>query len=318
MRHSDAHLTRRRNAAIVLFALVLLLALAACSAGAGSASIAKPAPEQVTGGRSLANGDAAAANKGGQAGPSSAPDAADIAAERQVVKTGEVTVEVPNVASALASVRTLALQLGGYVGGSQAGTLEDSATLTLRVPSARFDDLLTGLHQLDGKVKLEATREEDVTASIVDLTARIANLEASEAQYRALVAKAQKIEDILNVQSRLDDVRGQIEQLKGQLKSVSGQADLATLTVTLQPQDRPIQQASSGWDPGATASQALAALLDIGQGLASVVIWFAIVWLPVLLVLAIIGLIVLRGLLELRRRMPVPVAASTPNDPPMA
>jgi len=59
-----------------------------------------------------------------------------------------------------------------------------------------------------------------------------------------LVAKATKIEDILAVQSRLDDVQGQIEQLSAQLKQLSNQADLSTLTVTLQPKAQPIQQAS--------------------------------------------------------------------------
>ena len=37
--------------------------------------------------------------------------------------------------------------LGGYVGGSQAGTADDAATLTLRIPAQRFDDALQRLVQ---------------------------------------------------------------------------------------------------------------------------------------------------------------------------
>jgi hypothetical protein len=308
MAKTDARVAPRRPIQTALAALVLLFLLAACGSGATGA---QQGAVQPGGARDVA---AVPAPAGGDTNSESAPpDAAEASAERRIVKTGEITVRVPNVANALASVRATALQLGGYVGGSQAGTLDDSATLTLRIPAARFDDALAALHELDGKVLVEATREEDVTASIVDLTARIDNLEASESQYRALLARAEKIDDVLSVQSRLDDVRGQIEQLKGQLKSVSGQADLATLTVTLTPDAKPVQQASAGWDPGATASQALAALVEIGQGLASIVIWLAIVGLPILLVLAIIVLVVLRGLLELRRRMP----ATTGSDAPM-
>jgi hypothetical protein len=33
-------------------------------------------------------------------------------------------------------------------------------------------------------------------------------------------------------------------------------------------------------------------------------IWFAVVWLPILLVLAVIALVALRGVLEVRRRVP--------------
>jgi hypothetical protein len=301
MHQTDAHVERRAGT-IILAAVILALVLAAC----GSGSAAGPQFDAAQPGDGARGGAAVAepAGKGDESGSSAAPDAALASAERQVVKTGEITIRVPNVANALAGVRATALKLGGYVGGSQAGTLEDSAALTLRVPAPRFDDALAALHEIEGDVIVEATREEDVTASIVDLTARIANLEASEAQYRALLARAEKIDDVLNVQSRLDDVRGQIEQLKGQLKSVSGQADLATLTVTLTPAAQPVQQATDAWDPGATASQALAALVSVGQGLASVGIWFAIVWLPVLLVLGLIALVLFRALLELRRRVP--------------
>ncbi|HEX5396782.1 MAG TPA: DUF4349 domain-containing protein [Candidatus Limnocylindria bacterium] len=309
MAKTDARVAPRRALQAAGAALILFL-LAACSAGAAPAD-----PQFAAVQPGAARGDAAAgapAEDKAASGSGTTPGAAEVSVQRQIVKTGEITIRVPNVANALASVRATAMQLGGYVGGSQAGTLEDSATLTLRIPAARFDDALAALHELDGKVVVEATREEDVTASIVDLTARIDNLEASESQYRALLARAEKIDDVLSVQSRLDDIRGQIEQLKGQLKSVSGQADLATLTVTLSPDAQPVQQASSGWDPGATASQALAALVEIGQGLASVAIWFAIVWLPILLVLALIGLVVLRGLLEVRRRMPAAPGSDAP------
>jgi hypothetical protein len=45
--------------------------------------------------------------------------------------------------------------------------------------------------------------------------------------------------------------------------------------------------------------------MGIGQGLLDGAIWFAVVWLPILLVLSFIVLIALRGVLEVRRRLPV-------------
>jgi TolA-binding protein len=307
--------SRRPLAAVALVALVLLLAACASagSAGTGAAPGVVGARDQFS-----STGDAAQPAKPGgeQAAPSAGPGGADaqlVDVERSIIKTGEMTIEVAAVPAALGRVRAIAQTVGGYVGGSQAGNSDTSATLTLRIPAARFEDTLAALHELDGKVLAESTREQDVTSAIVDLKARITNLQASEAQYRDLLAKAEKIQDILDVQSRLDQVRGEIEQLSGQLKSVSGQADLATLSVTLTPRPTPVQQASSAWDPGATASQAIAALLEIGQGVVSVAIWFAIVWLPILLILALALLIVLRGVLEVRRRMPLPARQEPPR-----
>jgi len=296
------HLTPFR--AVIPSILVLLaLALSACS-GASSGAF----PEALSGGGDSAVGAASVpasedreTTTAGPEGP--AGNAALI--EQRIIKTGEVAVEVDNVAVILARVRVMADELGGYVGGSQAGTLDESASLTLRIPAARFDELLARLHEMEEvEVVSEATNEQDVTRDIVDLEARIRNLEASEESYRVLLDRAEKVDDILAVQSRLDEVRGQIEQLTGQLQTVEGQADLSTLTVTIIPRGEPVAAVQATWDPGSQFESAVAALVGLGQGILNALIWLVIVWIPILLVLGVIGLLIWRGILEVRRRMP--------------
>lgn len=285
-------------------ALLVSVIVTGCGIGAQSGSAAGPvgggdAAVDETGERVEFSGDGGAT--GG--GPVTAEEPNAAPADQRIVKTGEVSIEVAGVDSAVARVRALAVELGGYVGSSQAGSVEQSATLTLRIPAERFADALLGLRELDGEVVSEATREEDVTTQIVDLEARIANLEASEASYRILLERAERIDDVLAVQLRLDEVRGQIEQLKAQLEAVTGRADLSTLTVTLIPRPTPIEAQSEAWDLGGEVGRALASLVGIGQALAVGLIWFAVVWVPVLLiVVAMVGLI-LRLAPELRRRV---------------
>ena len=304
--------------------LALAVLLAACGAGgAGGADLGQAEGEaqtttddeaaRTTGEVDFLNeardADAATGASGG--GPDAGvPNA--LPADQRIIKTGEISIEVARVATQLARVRALAVELGGYVGDSQAGTLDQSATLTLRVPATRFADALIALRELEGDVISEATREQDVTTQIVDLEARIANLEASEASYRVLLERAERIDDVLAVQARLDEVRGQIEQLKAQLENVTGQADLSTLTVTLIPRAEPIDVQSETWDPGAELGRAIASLVGIGQGLASGLIWFAVVWVPVLLILALLAMLGLRGVMEVRRRTPSAAATEPP------
>jgi hypothetical protein len=278
--------------------LAFSLALAACGAQGSS-----PAPLAPGDDRGNVGGQPAASGGSGPTTEEPGGEAALI--EQRIIKTGEVGIEVDNIAAMLARVRAMAVELGGYVGGSQAGTLGESASVTVRVPAARFDELLARLHELEGtKILSEATREQDVTRDIVDLEARIRNLQASEASYRVLLERAEKIDDILAVQSRLDDVRGQIEQLRGQLQTITGQADLSTLTVTLVPRSEPVEAVQANWDPGATWKSAVASLVSLGQGVLDVAIWFVVVWVPILLVLGLLVLLATRGLLEMRRRMP--------------
>ncbi|MGZ8476264.1 MAG: DUF4349 domain-containing protein, partial [Candidatus Limnocylindria bacterium] len=309
MRRTDIPRRTPRTPTSLLFALIAVAAiLAACGAqGGGDAG---PADVDAQGRSTVVDGaaldEAVVEDGGAPAGGVPDPGVPNaLPAEQRIIKTGEVAIEVETVSTALARVRALAIELGGYVGDSQAGTLDQSATLTLRIPANRFGDALVELHELDGEVIAEATREQDVTSQIVDLEARIANLEASEASYRLLLDRAERIEDILAVQSRLDEVRGQIEQLKAQLENVTGQADLSTLTVTLIPRAQPIDAQSQSWDPGAELNKAIASLVGMGQGIANGLIWFVIVWVPILLILAVLALVALRGVPELRRRVPV-------------
>ncbi|HYI66609.1 MAG TPA: DUF4349 domain-containing protein [Candidatus Limnocylindrales bacterium] len=304
--------TRRADRFPIAAALLLLvLVLAACGAQGGAAI--PGASEAAAVGRDAAALEDAAAGTGEEPAPSGATtgggpesgqgNAAPV--EQRIIKTGEVTVEVADVPATVGRVRALVLELGGYVGGSQAGSGDQGATLTLRVPAARFDDVLGRLRDLDGEVIAEATRESDVTRQIIDLGARIANLEASEASYRVLLERAERIEDVLAVQSRLDGVRGEIEQLEAQLQEIEGDADLSTLTVSLIPAAEPVAAQAEAWNIGSEVQGALASLVGIGQGLLNVAIWFGIVWLPVLLVLSILALLTLRAVLEVRRRLPL-------------
>ena len=305
----------RPPAIVIGILLSLALILAACGSQAGIGEAVTPAGNGGQGGAPEVQdegGDGSSDFQRGTGGEEQAPDGNFAPIEQRIIKTGEVAAEVDSVAATLARVRSISVELGGYVGASQAGTLDQSASLTLRVPADRFDDPLARIHEIEGlEIISESTREQDVTGQIVDLEARIANLEASEATYRELVARAERIEDILAVQSRLDEVRGQIEQLSGQLETIEGQADLSTLTVTLIPRGEPVAAVQATWDPGAQLQSAVAALVGLGQGILDAMIWFLIVWIPVLLVIGAIGLVIVRGALEVRRRMPV---APEPRD----
>jgi hypothetical protein len=276
--------------------LIVMLAVAALLAACASAgSVAAP-----TGARSGADvGEQPAAPEPGGDGdlaggeePGGVP-LADLA-ERKIVRTGEVTLEVPAVGAAVGELRAMALALDGYVSSSRTGGEDEAATVTLRIPADRLDEALDRLHGMEGEVRVEATRDEDVTSAVVDLEARIRNLQASEAQYRLLVRRAEKIDDVLAVQSRLDQVRGEIEQLTAQLTQLNGLAAMSTLTVTLVPASTPVEDAAAAWDPESTIGNAVAALVSAGQAVADAAIWLLIVGLPILVIVAILVWLAMR------------------------
>ena len=101
---------------------------------------------------------------------------------------------------------------------------------------------------------------------------------------------------MLEVQNQLTNVRGQIEQLSAALADLEDRAGFATLTATFSVPIVAVEVAAEGWEPGTVVDEATASLVNILQALTTAGIWFAIVWLPLLLVLgAIIAIVVWAG-----------------------
>src|SRR6185503_9168273 len=76
-----------------------------------------------------------------------------------IIKTGTLTLQVTGIDAALASATQQITALGGYASGSERKGDEESdqATITFRIPAARWDDALGGLRGLATKVLFEQT-----------------------------------------------------------------------------------------------------------------------------------------------------------------
>lgn len=195
-----------------------------------------------------------------------------------------MTVEVGSIDPALLRARTAIAALGGYISASDQTNDKDRtiASVTYRFPSARWEDAQAAIREIATKVVNAKTGSSEVTGQVLDLDARIANLRATEQALQAIMAKATKIPDILEVQNQLTAVQGEIEQLSTAAAHLRDQASLATLTVVFQtPAVAVVNEVSKGWDIGAELDKAAGQLLSVGQVLATAGVWLVVVGLPV-------------------------------------
>jgi hypothetical protein len=219
----------------------------------------------------------------------------------QIVKTGQLALEVADLDKAVTQGQAAINGIGGYVNSSNRSGTDDSAiaSVTYRLPVARWDDALASLRKLGSKTLSEQTDTTDVTSQVIDLQARLDNLKVTETALQAIMAKAVAIPDVIAVETQLSQTEGEIEQLTAQRNHLSDQAAMSTLTVTFQlPGKTVTTQATQDWTLGSQVDEAAAALVRIGQGLATIVVWILVVVLPVGL-----GALVLLAILALTRRI---------------
>ncbi|MGI8662525.1 MAG: DUF4349 domain-containing protein [Acidimicrobiales bacterium] len=252
---------RRRSVVLVIAMLVVVAGLIGSRTGSrGAHSVATTskasAVDRVASGPSTVPGGAtpelqpdAGSTTGADVGapvaqPGTAPGSTGAAPSpgadlTKIVKTGSVELGVGKGASSgtLDTITNTAAALGGYVSatqssGSETGSQRPSAALTVRVPAAQFEQLLSKVRTL-GEVRSVTTTGQDVTAQYTDLGARIGALTATRDQLLTILHGATQIQDVLAVQDRITGVQSDLDSLVGQQKVLGDQAEQATLSVNV-------------------------------------------------------------------------------------
>jgi len=290
-----------RTLLLATLALGLLVGCSAGGAGAtgqsapgGTVGLARdggPAPAVAEGAPAVGKGvpttDQSAARPGG------IPVPAALDPDRALILTASIAMRAQDPWSAADRAQAVATSLGGDVMSlSQSGSGDQRhATMTLRVPADRFNDALRQLRSLsDVEVLQSSVDSKDVTEQFVDLQARLRAKQAEEQRYLALLARADKIEDILRIDQSLNSVRTQIEQLTGQLNSMKSRTTFSTISVSVTPAGLAPLTDPKVYDPTRTVERAIAALGIMFRVVADLAIWLLVfAWIPLLVLAAAVA-----------------------------
>ena len=157
-------------------------------------------------------------------------------ANGMIIRNGAVIVQVDSLERAIDAVRALATSVGGFLGNVSMQTGERqvrSATMELKVPAARFDNVMTGM-PVFGKVEHSSATAEDVGEEFVDISARVANAKRLESRLVSLLAtRTGKLEDVLAVERELARVRQEIERYEGRIRYLNTRVATSTIVATL-------------------------------------------------------------------------------------
>jgi hypothetical protein len=155
---------------------------------------------------------------------------------RLIIRTGQASIEVDSLERSMAELRRIVQRVGGFVADASVQSGKNqlrSATLELKVPATRFDELTEGLTPL-GRLQYVNVGAEDVSEEFVDLTARVANGHRLEDRLVELLrTRTGRLQDVLSVERELARVREEIERMEGRLRFLKTSAQLSTLSVNL-------------------------------------------------------------------------------------
>jgi hypothetical protein len=221
--------------------------------------------------------------------------------DRKTIRNGTMDLIVKSPRDASDKIRQLAEQLGGFLVTSEISGGDDasSASLTIRVPAARFEGARAEIRKLGLRVEGEKLDAQDVTRQYVDQSARLRNLRAQEMQYLGILKQAKTIKETLEVSDKLDEVRGEIEQQQAEFDALSKQVETVALTISLRAEAE-AKVFGLNWRPlyqlKLAARQGLDSVGDYAASMASFCFYIptVLLWLATILIGAAAGWRILR------------------------
>ena len=227
-----------------LTALLLTLALAltlltACGASSASPALKQSAAmdyamEEVAMEAPMAMapmmGDAGNALTGaGETGSTPLPES------RKWIVTVDMSAETEDLDTLLTNLEVAIEKLDGYVedqniynGSTYASHRRRNANLTIRIPAADVDAFAAEVSGIANVVSKNVSRE-DITLKYVATESKVTALKTEEARLLELLAKAENMSDLLEIEARLSDVRYELESYSSQLRLYDNQVDYATI-----------------------------------------------------------------------------------------
>lgn len=106
-----------------------------------------------------------------------------------------------------------------------------SRNMTIRIPSQNFDVFLAELSKGITYFELKEISSRDVTAEFIDNESRISSKKKLENRYLELLKKANKVQEMLEIEKQLSEIREEIEAKEGQQKYLQNQVSMSTIDI---------------------------------------------------------------------------------------
>ena len=297
----------------LLMAVCLLLSLAGCGAAAPMEDMKAEA------GNGFYNGiyDGAADMEMGSApeAPMEAEKPAGSAGvqNQKLIRTMSLETETDDLDALLAELNQKISALGGYVenksvrnGGNTNTRRYRYANMTIRVPVDQLDAFVEHVSDASNVVHY-SENAKDITLSYVATQSRIIALETEQTRLLELLAKAENMTDLLQIEQRLTDVRTELEQVTSQLRLYDNLVDYGTieLSITEVQEYTPVEKETMWQRMGSGLKESWQALGEFAEGL-MVFLAAALPWMIPVAVAATITYVVVKLSYRKTKKTPQP------------
>ena len=165
---------------------------------------------------------------------------AAIPENRKWIITVNISSETEDLDTLMAALDERIVALKGYVeaqnvynGSNYSSRRYRNASLTVRIPADSVDQFAEDISGISNVVRSNKNLE-DITLTYTATESRVKALQTEEARLLELMAKAETMSDLLEIEARLTDVRYELERATTRLKGYDNKVDYATVYLDIE------------------------------------------------------------------------------------
>lgn len=159
--------------------------------------------------------------------------------QQKLIKRVNINAETEDLEALIPQIATRIGELGGYVesqelynGGIHNSYRSRSLYMVARIPADRLAEFTSQVEGISNVVNYSETTD-DVTLQYADTESRVKALEVEQERLLELLAKAENMTDLLEIEARLTDVRYELESYVSQLRVLDNKVSYATVNLSI-------------------------------------------------------------------------------------
>lgn len=225
--------------------------------------------------------------------------------ERKIIKNGNLSLVVKSIEVAKNEIQKITKKFDGFVQSSNFRENENyeyyngerrsknstkSGYFELKIPSKNFELAFNEYKKTALKINNESVSGRDVTEEFLDLESQIKNKQAEVDQYRNILKRAEKVEDILKVTKYLNSAQLELDRKQGRLNYLSNQVELSSIRIDIV-SEKDVEVFGIVWSPLTELKQGFSNMLGDLRDFADMLIafFFKLPWLILNFALWILG-----------------------------
>ena len=178
----------------------------------------------------------AAASETAQAAPAAQDKAAETPVpeqEQKIIKNADLRFETKSLDSTAAVINAAIKKYNALLqNDSQAKEYNSlTRTMTVRLPSGNFEGFVDAVSKGVSYFEKRDITADDVTEEYIDVEARMKAKKVLEERYYDMLRKANKINDMLQIEKEISAIRQEIDAAEGKLRYIRSRVSMSTVTI---------------------------------------------------------------------------------------